>query len=300
MRLKRALPVWILAAAAPVTVLWSASSRHDDFDFNLNVRHDGELRDCSDFVVEAGRRSVETAAERLTVPGTTAEVALESAPRGGIAVLGSTGRDYELLACKAAVGVDAAEAKARLAAIRVGARGGAVEASGPAGEGWLVYWIVRAPRGAAMKLVTVNGPLSVRQAEGRFTIRGANGPVSLDEVAGVVSVEVRNGPVAIANGGGDMQVRTQNGPIAVSLDGDAWQGEGLDAQAVNGPLSLEIAPGYRGGVRVESSGHAPWSCSGCGDGARTWDDDGRQFELGPQPARVRLSTVNGPVAIDTR
>jgi hypothetical protein len=93
-------------------------------------------------------------------------------------------------------------------------------------------------------------------------------------------------------------VRTENGPIAVSLDGDEWEGEGLDARAINGPLSLEIAPGYKGGVRIESSGNAPWSCGElCSQGDRSWDGQGRQLEIGPQPARIRLSTVNGPVSI---
>jgi hypothetical protein len=300
MRIARATVISCLALAAPAAVLSTGGSRHHD-SVNLSIEHEGELEDCSDFHVDAGGRPVETAVQHLTVPAAIAELSLAAAPRGGIAVRGWSGKDYDLLACKAAVGSDRSEARDRLAAVTVGVNGRVVESSGPAGEDWMVYWIVRAPRGAAMKLSIQNGPLSVRRAKGTFTIRGANGPVSLDEVEGSVSVEVDNGPVAISNGGGDVQVRTHNGPIAVSLAGEAWQGEGLDARAVNGPLSLELAEGYRGGVRVESSGHAPWSCSGpCEGGERIWDDGGRSLAIGPQPARVHLSTVNGPVAIEAR
>lgn len=300
MRKARAAAFTILALAAPAAVLSTGGSRDHDF-VNLSIAHDGEPETCADVHVEAGGRPVETATQHWTVPGSTAELSLAAAPRGGVTVTGWSGKDYDLLACKAAVGSDRADAATGLAAISVAVNGGAVESSGPAERDWLVYWIVRAPRGATMNLSTHNGPLSVRAAEGTFTIRGANGPVSLDEVVGSVSVEVDNGPVAISNGGGDVQVRTHNGPIAVTLAGDEWQGEGLDARAVNGPLSVDIAEGYRGGVRVESSGHAPWSCSGpCGRGEPSWDDGGRSLEIGPQPARVRLSTVNGPVAIEAR
>jgi hypothetical protein len=301
MRKARATAFTILALAAPAAILSMSGSHSSEDSVDISIARDGAPRDCDDFRVEAGGRAVATASQHLTVPAAAAELSLAAAPRGGISVSGWGGKDYDLLACKAAVGPDRAAAAAGLAGISVAVQGGAVETSGPAGKDWMVYWIVRAPRGAAMNLSTHNGPLSVRQAEGTFTIRGTNGPVSLDGVEGSVSVEVNNGPVAISNGGGDVQVRTHNGPIAVTLEGDEWQGEGLDARAVNGPLSVDIAEGYRGGVRVESSGHAPWSCSGpCERGERAGDDGSRSLEIGPQPARVRLSTVNGPVAIATR
>ncbi|MGH9363088.1 MAG: hypothetical protein ACRD2T_14350, partial [Thermoanaerobaculia bacterium] len=96
-------------------------------------------------------------------------------------------------------------------------------------------------------------------------------------------------------------VRATNGPISVRLGDGTWEGEGLDARAVNGPLSLSVDEGFRSGVVVEASDHSPWTCSGCGAGRRTWDDDGdRRFELGDGPVRVRLSTVNGPVSIKVR
>jgi hypothetical protein len=96
-----------------------------------------------------------------------------------------------------------------------------------------------------------------------------------------------------------MRLRTRNGPISVHLEGDEWEGEGLDASAVNGPLDLELSPDYSGGVLVESSDHAPWTCGeACRGASRSWDDDTRRVEFGSAPFRVRLSTVNGPVSID--
>jgi hypothetical protein len=294
----RHLSIWILLLGLTAIPPAEGGSGHGHHrDTNISIRSHGNPARCSDIDIDAGRRSVATGEETLSVP---ANVALEvpAAPRGGVVVSGWDGRDFQVIACKAAVAAEIEQARQRLAAISVDLRGSSLETSGPSDEDWVVYLIIRAPRDAALNLAVRNGPLSLYNATGRFTIEGSNGPVSLEDVSGTVSVQLENGPVSIANGGGDVRVRTENGPIAVSLDGDNWEGEGLDARAVNGPLSLEIAPGYAGGVRIESSGHAPWSCGElCSRGERSWDDDGRLFEIGPQPARIRLSTVNGPVSI---
>jgi hypothetical protein len=295
----RHLSTWILLlslTAVPSTVEGGSGHRHHR-DNNISISTHGNPTGCSDIDIDAGRRAVATGEQSLTAPAHVA-LAVPAAPRGGVVVSGWDGRDFQVIACKAAVAADLEQARQRLAAISVAIQGNAVETSGPADEDWLVYLIIRTPRDAALNLTVRNGPLSLYDATGRFTIEGSNGPVSLEDVAGTISVELENGPVSIANGGGDVRVRTENGPIAVSLDGDEWEGEGLDARAINGPLSLEIAPGYKGGVRIESSGNAPWSCGElCSQGDRSWDGQGRQLEIGPQPARIRLSTVNGPVSI---
>ena len=138
-------------------------------------------------------------------------------------------------------------------------------------------------------------------ASGRFTIRGENGPVGLRNVDGEITVDLENGPVSLDGIGGSVRVRTENGPIDIHLQGSDWRGQGLDARAVNGPISLKMDDGYTGGVVVESSGHAPWSCGGqCGRGSRTWDDDSRRISFGTTPPRVRVATTNGPIEIDGR
>lgn len=300
MRRNLQLSVCLAAAAAAYAPIPAfAASFHDHSTLDFSIHHLRDPETCADFEIDAGGREVERAEQRFTVAQGASALSIAAPERGGIVVRGWDGAGYDVLACKAAVGVSAAQARERLGAIDVGLRGRSIEMRGPRGDDWMVYLIVRAPEDAVMDLAIENGPLSVRDASGRFKVRGSNGPVSLDNVNGEVSVVVENGPVSVVDGGGDVKVRTENGPIAVSLHGEAWEGEGLEARAVNGPLALDIAEGYRGGVVVESSGHSPWSCGDlCGRGARTWDDGGRQFEIGPQPARVRLSTVNGPVAID--
>ncbi len=268
--------------------------------FNVTTRGD-RIRDCSDIEVTARGKRVALAEESLAVPAPRGggRLTVEGSQNGGIYVFGGGGRDYQVRVCKAAAADGVASAEDRLARIEVETAGDRLAVRGPGHDDWLAYLLITAPAGAAMDLSVTNGPLGVRGAEGDFRLRAQNGPISLRSTAGTFDVVVQNGPVSIHEAGGEVKVRAQNGPISVHLSGD-WDGEGLDARAVNGPLSLSIDEGFRSAVVVEASGHSPWNCHGCGAARarRTWDDDGgRRFEYGEGPERVRLSTVNGPVSI---
>ena len=202
--------------------------------------------------------------------------------------------------CKFAAADDERAAAARLAEIRAEARDGKLTLRGPSGDDWLAFLLITAPAGAAMEVSVTDGPLAVDGVDGDFRLRATNGPISLRDTAGTFDVVVRNGPVAVERGGGRMKIDLENGPIAVDLSGEEWRGEGLQARSVNGPLSLSIDRSFKSAVVVESSGSGPWSCENCGDGKRSWDDGGRRFEFGSGPTRVRLSTENGPVAVEVR
>lgn len=284
--------------AAAVLLLASAPACADGF--NVSTRGD-DIRDCSDLEVTARGRAVARAEESLTLPAPRgARLIVEGSRNGGVYVTGGAGRDYEVQVCKAAVAGTQEAAERQLARIRVESGDGRLAGSGPGGGDWLVYFLIAAPRDAAMDVAVSNGPLAVRDTAGDFRLRAENGPIALRGTEGTYDVAVQNGPVSISGGGGDVKVRANNGPISVRLaDGD-WDGEGLDARAVNGPLSLSVDESFRSGVVVEASGNSPWSCSGCAAARRTWQDEGRRFELGDGPVRVRLSTVNGPVSIKVR
>ena len=279
-------------------LLAAAPTRADGL--NVTMRED-HIRDCSDIEVTAHGRRVALAEESFTLPAPRgARLVVEGSRNGGVYVTGGAGRDYEVHVCKAAAAGTHEAAERQLERIRVESGGGRLAGSGPTGGDWLVYFLIAAPRDAAMDVAVHNGPLAVRDAAGDFRLRAENGPIALRGTEGTFDVAVQNGPVAISGGGGDVKVRANNGPISVRLaDGD-WDGEGLDARAVNGPLSLSIDESFRSGVVVEASGNSPWSCSGCAAARRTWQDEGRRFELGEGPVRVRLSTVNGPVSIKVR
>lgn len=217
------------------------------------------------------------------------------------------------VACKAA------EQPETLAQVSVSFDRGDLAARGPAGERWLVFYVIQAPRNAEIDAEASDGPLSFDGIVGKLKARGHNGPIafhdcsgsiearvengplSLDGVSGDVTAQADNGPISISGSSGNIQAKASNGPISVRLSGDTWRDGHLEARAVNGPLSLKIPEGYRSRAVVQSAGHSPFQCraAACGNARKSWDDDERRVEFGEGSPVVRLSTVNGPVSIDS-
>jgi len=131
---------------------------------------------------------------------------------------------------------------------------------------------------------------------GTLKIRATNGPVSVHDSAGTVEVHTSNGPISFGGGGGEVHLTAQNGPIALELAGEVWNGASLEARTINGPVSISMPDGFRTGVRVETSGHAPVSCAaGACKGA--WTDNQRVIQLNGSQDTIRVSTSNGPVSV---
>jgi hypothetical protein len=92
---------------------------------------------------------------------------------------------------------------------------------------------------------------------------------------------------------GDVRGSTVNGGLNVELDGDHWEGAGLDARTTNGGVSVKVPDGYscrlavatvNGGVRADF----PLTVQG-----RL--DKNLDVTLGAGGAPVRLATTNGGV-----
>jgi hypothetical protein len=228
------------------------------------------------------------------------KAAVDQAP---LSVIGDSSGGYTIDVCKAARRAE------DLDAIRVTFEGGELKTDGPERRNheWTVTFRVHAPRNADLKVETENGPLAIRDVDGKLVARTHNGPLSLTNLSGDVDASAENGPIRIDGGSGTMKVRAANGPLSVDLGGQSWSGGLLDAATKNGPLSLRIPRGYGSGVVVESRGRGPLSCraEGCERARRAWRDTGddgwddtpRTIELGSGAQTVRLSTVNGPVTI---
>ena len=214
----------------------------------------------------------------------------------------------------------AAASQEALSAVSTSFSGGKLETRGPSGgDSWLVYYVILAPRGAEIEAEASNGPLSFDGVSGKITARGQNGPIgfkdcsgtidaqvengpiSLDRVSGDVTARADNGPISIHGGSGNVRAKASNGPVSVRLSGDSWHDGTLEARSVNGPLSLKIPDGYRSRAVVEASGHSPFRCraAACGSARRTSDDEDRRVEFGDGSPVVQLSTVNGPVTVDS-
>jgi hypothetical protein len=157
-----------------------------------------------------------------------------------------------------------------------------IEADGPSNgrdRNWSVSFLVYAPAVSDAELEVTNGPLSVTGLSGRMRLDAENGPIRLRAV------------------GGDVVARTQNGPLTVELSGTQWDGAGLDAETVNGPVTLTVPSDYNATLET-----------GTVNGPFTSDVPivmtlrgrvGRPFTatLGQGGPPIRVVTVNGPVRI---
>ncbi|MEO5821742.1 MAG: hypothetical protein ABIT71_14665 [Vicinamibacteraceae bacterium] len=265
-------------------------------NMNVSVRNGHDVRTCEDLEVTFDGRPAVTAVDQLTAPGAQ-KLTVQASRNGGVYVFGEARQDFAITACKAAA-PGSAGGSGSLEQVRASLSGGTLTATGPGSDSWIVYFIITAPKPAELDLQVNNGPLQVAHITGATTARSQNGPIKLLDVSGRVSARAENGPIAYEGGSGTIDLAAQNGPVAVRLAGSKWTSGSLTANAQNGPLALQVPSGFASGVRVRSSQHSPWSCQGCGDGRRTWDDTSRSVEFGSGPVAVTLSTVNGPVAVD--
>jgi DUF4097 and DUF4098 domain-containing protein YvlB len=120
-------------------------------------------------------------------------------------------------------------------AVKITLRGGVLSVDGPEvghSQGWAVNFEIRVPRHQDL------------------TVNTTNGPIGVDEVAGTLRLETTNGPITLDRVSGDVRARLQNGPLTITLAGTAWEGAGLDAATVNGPLTIRIPTGYN--ARLET------------------------------------------------
>ncbi|HEY2798370.1 MAG TPA: hypothetical protein VGK26_10825 [Thermoanaerobaculia bacterium] len=252
---------------------------------------------CEDLSIRIDDHRPERAQETIRVSETPGRVLKVRVPdHSGVRVVGTDRSDVEVTACKAAV------SSGDLPRISIVQRADEISVDGPAGDSWVAYLLIAAPRGASLDLDAESAPIGLRGLSGHVTARTVNGPISLSDCPGEIDAEADNGPIHVSGSGGSLRLRTSNGPIGVRLSGTSWSGAGLDASAVNGPVDLVIPAGYRSGAVVESLGHAPVRCVGsaCADARRTWDENGdghKRIELGAGPALVRLTTRNGPVSV---
>jgi hypothetical protein len=282
-----------IAAAAALASLAFVPRPAPAQNLNVSVRSSHEVRTCADFDVTFDGRPALTAVDQLTAPGGQ-KLTVHASRNGGVYVFGEARQDFAISVCKAA----APGGASALEQVRAGVSGGTLTATGPASDGWVVYFIVQAPTRASIDLEASNGPIHIARVAGTTTARAQNGPIRLLDVSGRVSARTENGPIAFDGGSGTIDLEARNGPVAVRLAGSKWADGSLTASAQNGPVKLDVPRGFASGVRVRSSQHSPWRCQGCDDGRRTWDDSSRSVEFGSGPVAVTLSTVNGPVAVD--
>ncbi|WP_412062291.1 hypothetical protein [Rubrivirga sp. IMCC45206] len=150
------------------------------------------------------------------------------------------------------------------------------------GDRWVsVSYQVFAPADTDLEATVLNGPLDVHGLGGRLRATATNGPVRLAGVAG------------------DVAVAATNGPVDVTLDGDRWDGQGLDVTATNGPIRLAFPDDYSARLsaethqgRIHTTGFEPPQR----DRKRgEWTGDAVDTLLGDGGPALVLRAENGPV-----
>ena len=296
-------PVPALPAAPAMPPFPDYSSNWDGrHSMNISDGHHHPVTDCSDLDIRFDDRNAAMKSEERTVTKAEAPtLRVHPHKNGGVQVQGWDKDVYSITACKAAADYEGS-AERILSQIKLTIQGGEVSTTGPDGEhDWTVYLLIRAPKSAVIDLETANGPLSLYGVDGKLTAHAVNGPITLRDFSGDADVQATNGPISISGSSGSVRIHTDNGPISINLKGTTWNGAGLSADAKNGPLTLFVPADYKSSFVVESRNYSPMSCraSVCDNARKTWDDNDRRIEFGSSPAMIRLSTVNGPVSVQS-
>jgi hypothetical protein len=113
--------------------------------------------------------------------------------------------------------------------------GSRIEADGPRTrrrENWSVSYYVFAPIETDLDLVSTNGGIHIEGIKGNIEFQVTNGGAYLGGVAG------------------DVRGRTTNGGVHITLEGDTWDGEGLDVVTTNGGVRIYVPEDYN--ARLET------------------------------------------------
>ena len=205
-----------------------------------------------------------------------------SGDNGNIEVTGEDRSDIALEARVTTHGASHDDAVALLHRIDINPHSGDIHATGPrvigwSSSGWSVDYRLRVPRHLAAHLRTVNGG------------------IDLTDVDGNISVGTTNGGLKLRNLAGDVHANTVNGSVAIAMAGRQWHGNGLNAETVNGAISMKAPEAYsahlvvntvNGGIAVNPPPAVEGSIR-----------NHLETNLGGGGATLQLKTVNGGVAV---
>jgi DUF4097 and DUF4098 domain-containing protein YvlB len=228
-------------------------------------------------------REVSCEVRHLSMKRGSGPIQVDPGDNGGVEVVGWDADTIGLTARVQAHGNTQEDADALAHQITVTVSGSSVQVDGPSVRrhaGWGVEIVLYVPRHTDLSLHAQNGPVSVANVSGKMDLSTVNGPLSLQGVAG------------------DVHARAQNGPVDVELKGSSWEGAGLDAETVNGPVDLSIPHAYSANLETGTV-NGPWDLRM----PLTVTLIGRAprhitTKLGSGGAPVRVVTTNGPVTVE--
>jgi hypothetical protein len=245
-------------------------------------RRSGGYDDCNDGGRSREARHCEV--RESTMPGNN-PLDVDAGQNGGIKIHGWDRGDVLVRAKIQTYGDTEADARALAAGVRVDTSGNSIRADGPSTRDrdnahWSVSFDISVPRAAMLSLKTVNGGIAIDDFRGTAKFHASNGGVSLNNI------------------GGDISGQTTNGGVTVNLDGDRWDGAGLDVETHNGGVRMTLPDHYSavldtGTVNGRVSIDFPITVQGT-------LTDRITTTLGAGGARIRAVTTNGGVTIRRR
>ena len=292
---------FLYVAAAVFCLGWmlTPGKTHAARNRGLNLNIEGNAGSCADLRARSDGEIAQVSESFTLSKGEAPVLELNAADRGHIRVLGWDHADYSVEICKIAAAETRVAAEQTARGISVAHAAGRISYSGPTADSaeWMAVFLIHAPRDAALDLEAKNGPIEVRGVNGSVKLRATNGPIAIADCGGSVEAHTANGPIAFSGDRGEVRLNAQNGPISLKLGAETWNGSLLEARTINGPLAVSLPENFHSGMRLETSGHTPISCSAapCGNAWR----DGRTMQMNGSSDTIRMSTENGPVAIRT-
>ncbi len=275
-----------------------ASAGHTTTINSITTNGDKALQRCDDIQVRIDNRDAARAEDNLSLRSLSGTLHISSPRNGGVQILGTDSHEVTVLACKAV----SSRAEEKLDDIKVSLTDGRLAVSGPSGDDWVVYLLVKAPKNATLAVETGNGEIRLQDLKGQVDASSENGPISVKNCGGVLRAKTENGPIDFSgSSSGDLRLTTTNGPISVEPSGSRWTGGKLVARTENGPVSFKLSEDFQSSFEVEASMHAPMSCSAaqCGKARKTWDDEHRRVQFGGAQPAIKATTENGPISIES-
>jgi hypothetical protein len=210
---------------------------------------------------------------------------VDAGSNGGIRVEAWDRNDIRVLAVVTANAEREEDARRLASEVQVQAGSGRVSSTGPSPgrrEWWSVSYRINVPRRNDLDLDANNGGITISGVEGTIRFNTTNGGVNLRDL------------------GGDVRGETRNGGLTVTLNGDRWNGEGLDVQTSNGGVTLSIPDGYNAelSTRTVNGGFRsdiPMTIQG-----ELLPRRGIQTTLGSGGPPISVRTTNGGLRINKR
>ena len=281
-----------------------ARAQYRSHSFTVTMNDDSSSDDCREHL-RVGNDDYRTKVrdeETKTIANQPLTITAEH--NGGIQVTTWDKAEVSLKLCKEIAVDDESEGRKLLAETRLEINGANISVHTPEGNGnhtLGTVLLVKAPRGANLKMTVHNGGVSLNGFTGTAEAEAHNGGISFKRSSGKLTAIAQNGGISIKDCGGEVNARAQNGGLSIALP-ERWEGKGLEAHSRNGGLVVSVPRNFSGGLEVVASEHTSIICKDdvCNAGERTWDDGHKVFRMGGTNPQVRATTDNGGIVIEQR